>query len=80
MLPGLRAQYRERRDLCLDLFGQIFDLRDRSLGDNTTIYDGYVKPSSLHPPNFWAEKFDEPKQFPVISFVPPTSGMFLWVS
>lgn len=80
-LPGLRAQYRQRRDLCVDLFGGFFVLKARSPGTNGTVYDGYVKSKSLQCSNYWVEKFDdENKQFPVISFVPPTSGMFLWVS
>ncbi|KAF5364252.1 hypothetical protein D9756_000658 [Leucocoprinus leucothites] len=79
-LRGLGTQYRERRDLCIDLFAEFFKLKPRSPGINGTPYDGYLKPRSLHSFDYWTEKFvDVPNESPVISFVPPTSGMFLWL-
>jgi len=79
-LQGLRAQYRNRRDFCVDCFGDSFDLVPRSAGFNYTVYDGYIKTKTVQPQNKWAEKFvDRGKQFPVFSFVPPSSGMFVWL-
>ncbi|KAJ3571430.1 hypothetical protein NP233_g3765 [Leucocoprinus birnbaumii] len=79
-LRGLRAQYTERRDLCIDLFHEFFELQEQSPGVKGTPYNGYLKSRSPEALNYWAEKFDdEVKQRPVISFVPPTSGMFLWL-
>jgi len=79
-LQGIRAQYRERRDFCVDCFDDAFHLVPRSAGVNYTIYDGYIKSKMVLPQNKWKEKFiDREKQFPVFSFTPPTSGMFVWL-
>ncbi|KAF9451689.1 PLP-dependent transferase [Macrolepiota fuliginosa MF-IS2] len=78
-LQGLRAQYRERRNFCLDCFGDFFELEARSTA-STAIYDGYIKTKPIQPSNKWTEEFvHREKRFPVFSFVPPTSGMFVWL-
>ncbi|CAL1700165.1 unnamed protein product [Somion occarium] len=77
-LHGLAVQYTGRRDYIIDCFAEEFHLRS-SIGttgiwNGLEVYDLYAKPkrnaSGL-------EKFDfGPK---LISFVPPTSGMFIWL-
>lgn len=43
-------------------------------------YDGYIKREAATYLKNWSENFTATdNSFPVISFVPPTSGMFLWV-
>ncbi|KAL6309824.1 PLP-dependent transferase [Sparassis latifolia] len=75
-LQGLAIQYTRRRDFFVDCFANEFDLKrstsDFSLWQGWDVYDGYTKPRN----QFMSEKKSSVK---VLSFVPPTSGMFLWV-
>lgn len=78
-LEGLAVQYKTRRDYIIDCFAEEFHLR-RSLGTHGVwkdleVYDLYAKPPS---DASGLEKFDFGSK--LISFVPPTSGMFIWVS
>lgn len=84
--PGIRFQYKLRRDLFLDIISEEFDL-STSTGSSSmgawagcTVYTAYTKSKtttcrlSLTSNN---EKTPERKR--MLSFVAPSSGMFLWV-
>lgn len=74
---GIRAQYTARRDLLVDLFHEHFDIRSDlvSFGPGAGVRAmpgmvGYAKRSGK------GEKHSADR---IISFVPPTSGMFVCV-
>ncbi|PPQ63863.1 hypothetical protein CVT24_009489 [Panaeolus cyanescens] len=73
-LRGIRAQYTDRRDYLLDCFQEKFHLETctspMSIWDGSVSYAAYAKTS---------RGSDEKQRGPMFSFVPPTSGMFLWI-
>lgn len=75
-LQGLASQYKSKRDFFLDCFLDEYDVRHATsslaLWKGWTVYEAYSKPSG----GFMSEKKARVK---VLSFVPPTSGMFLWL-
>ncbi|TFY78193.1 hypothetical protein EWM64_g5817 [Hericium alpestre] len=81
-LRGLRMQYKLRRDLFVDLLSDEFDLREsvgtRAQGpwERCTVYTAYAKPRGRALP--WMSEKHAAK--PLFSFVPPSSGMFVWVA
>lgn len=84
--PGIRFQYKLRRDLFLDIISEEFDL-STSIGSSsmgiwagTTVYTGYTKSKASTfrlPLTRTNEKTVERKR--ILSLVAPSSGMFLWV-
>lgn len=85
--PGIRFQYKLRRDLFLDIISEEFDLSTStvysSIGawSGCTVYTAYARPKAstlLSPVTGSNEKTRERKR--MLSFVAPSSGMFLWVS
>ncbi|KAI0082536.1 PLP-dependent transferase [Panus rudis PR-1116 ss-1] len=77
-LHGLNVQYTIRRDFLIDSFFDEFHVRSsygtKGLWKGLEVYDVYAKPKSS---GSALEKFERgPKMF---SFVPPTSGMFIWM-
>ncbi|KAH8824728.1 pyridoxal phosphate-dependent transferase [Flagelloscypha sp. PMI_526] len=80
-LRGLRLQYAQRRDNFIDLVGEGFDLRAslassdaRSYQRGSVVYYAYPKST------VWTEKWSRgDSSNPFFSFVPSTSGMFLWI-
>ncbi|KAJ7068243.1 pyridoxal phosphate-dependent transferase [Mycena amicta] len=78
-LKGLRSQYTLRRDFLVDCFSDEFQLTvaPGSVGDiweGCQVYSGSVKPKFT---SFFNEK--TPPSKALFSFVPPTSGMFVWL-
>ncbi|EKM80315.1 hypothetical protein AGABI1DRAFT_113513 [Agaricus bisporus var. burnettii JB137-S8] len=79
-LRGLRGQYRKRRDFCIDCFAESFELKASTVNGHQTTYDGYIRREESTYSKRWQENFMGTDDFfPVISFMPPTSGMFLWI-
>ncbi|KAF7301640.1 Aminotran-1-2 domain-containing protein [Mycena indigotica] len=77
-LKGLRVQYTLRRDFLVDCFANEFQLITTSGTDmwaGCQVFNGSVKPKSTT--HFFNEKV--PLSTPIFSFVPPTSGMFVWL-
>ncbi|KAF9058171.1 pyridoxal phosphate-dependent transferase [Panaeolus papilionaceus] len=68
-LKGIRTQYTERRDYLLDCFEEKFNLETCSSPDGSVPYAAYKKTS--------VDKTQ--KGLVLFSFVPPTSGMFVWL-
>lgn len=66
---GLCAQYTKRRDFFVDLLIQKFDIEIKKSSDKSSgvdVYQASLRNSRL--------------KRPIFSFVPPTAGMFIWVS
>ncbi|KAI0041420.1 PLP-dependent transferase [Auriscalpium vulgare] len=80
-LRGIATQYRLRRDFFCDLLGDAFDLRVSTPTHGTwagcLVHTAYAKRPSSARPRFSEKSADMRK--PLLSFVPPSSGMFLWV-
>ncbi|KAA1477299.1 PLP-dependent transferase [Dentipellis sp. KUC8613] len=82
-LRGLRMQYKARRDLFVDLLAGAFDLqravgtREMGAWAGMTVYTAYAK----HQGGMWGAGAGEKtgERDPLFSFVPPSSGMFVWV-
>lgn len=75
-------QYRTRRDFFIDCLGEEFHLQlgrsDASVWQGCDVYQAFPKIK-----NTFVENMDEKAALfngPLFSFVPPTSGMFVWVS
>ncbi|TFY60507.1 hypothetical protein EVG20_g7392 [Dentipellis fragilis] len=84
-LRGLRIQYKARRDLFVDLLSEEFDLQ-RAVGTHElgawhgqTVYTAYVKQRGGALWGSRSEKASVGLGGPLFSFVPPSSGMFVWV-
>ncbi|KAF7332154.1 Aminotran-1-2 domain-containing protein [Mycena kentingensis (nom. inval.)] len=78
-LKGLRVQYTVRRDFLVDCFADEFNLslEPAAVGDiweGCQVYHGSVKRKNTV---FWSEKAAH--STPLFSFVPPSSGMFIWL-
>lgn len=74
-LRGLRAQYSMRRDAFVDAMVDEFHITfgaGKGRLEGATVYQCNLKKAGV------LGSFSE-KAKPVISFVPPTSGMFVWV-
>jgi aromatic amino acid aminotransferase I / 2-aminoadipate transaminase len=78
-LRGLRAQYAARRDHFIDVLSDVFELEARLSTQGRwagcEVYTAYAKPIG--------EKkvmLEKRARKPLFEFVPPTSGMFVWVS
>ncbi|KAL1735979.1 pyridoxal phosphate-dependent transferase [Schizophyllum commune] len=74
-LRALRLQYKQRRDFFIDCFDDEFNMR-RSIAvsgahQGAVVYEGSLKPLR-------GEKFAASGKT-LFSFVPPTSGMFVWI-
>ncbi|KAI0247958.1 PLP-dependent transferase [Lactifluus subvellereus] len=72
-LRGLRSQYRHRRDFLIDCLAEEFDLFPAPASvvpgawAHAVVLSAYPRGSALN------------KTRPLLSFVPPSSGMFVWV-
>ncbi|EPQ59207.1 PLP-dependent transferase [Gloeophyllum trabeum ATCC 11539] len=79
-LRGLGAQYTARRDFFIDAFAEEFDL-DLSTGQSGAWRgcDVYLATEKVKPTGEMSEKFALTARRPLFSFVPPTSGMFVWL-
>ena len=76
---GLNVQYKTRRDIFIDAFEEDLDLQTTSATDvafwqGLTVYSACAKSGNRQ----MYEK-SSLAQRALFSFVPPTSGMFLWV-
>ncbi|KAI0751113.1 PLP-dependent transferase [Daedaleopsis nitida] len=83
-LQGLAVQYKSRRDFFIDALEEEFHLR-RSVGatgawTGCTVYTASAKPQNVFGRSLqMSEKFGGFGAKPLFSFVPPTSGMFVWL-
>ncbi|KAI0041417.1 PLP-dependent transferase [Auriscalpium vulgare] len=80
-LRGLATQYKLRRDFFCDLLGDAFELRvstpTRGAWAGCAVHTAYAKrPASAR--LRLSEKSADTRK-PLLSFVPPSSGMFVWV-
>ncbi|KAI0065787.1 PLP-dependent transferase [Artomyces pyxidatus] len=76
-LQGIRTQYKMRRDFFIDVLADEFDLQlgthAQGIWAGAPVYTAYSKPTGGY---FMREKSASKALF---SFVPPSSGMFLWI-
>jgi aromatic amino acid aminotransferase I len=73
-LKGIKAQYTTRRDAFIDAIMHELDIsltKGEGILEGATVYQGSIKESK--------GTVTEKKKIRV-SFVPPSSGMFVWVS
>ncbi|KZT24540.1 PLP-dependent transferase [Neolentinus lepideus HHB14362 ss-1] len=78
-LRGLGTQYRSRRDFFIDTFADEFDLTlSTGEGGAWRGCDVYAA-SEKRDAHGEGEKFAMTARTPLFSFVPPTSGMFIWL-
>ncbi|ESK97603.1 aromatic amino acid aminotransferase [Moniliophthora roreri MCA 2997] len=77
-LKALRIQYKQRRDYFIDCLGRDFHLQRTFARDGfregAVVYEGFLKSQNT----FISEKSIVSSQR-VFSFIPPTSGMFIWL-
>lgn len=77
-LRALQLQYTQRRDHFIDALVKEFDLRivkgREGYSAGCDVYNAYAKPRK----GLFSEKTSINDQA-LFSFVPPTSGMFVWV-
>ncbi|KIM25871.1 hypothetical protein M408DRAFT_17111 [Serendipita vermifera MAFF 305830] len=74
-LQGIKAQYTLRRDAFIDAMMHELDItltQGTGILEGATVYQGSIKESG------WSV-MTEKKKKPRVSFVPPTSGMFVWL-
>ena len=76
-LQGLRAQYRHRRDFFVDCLAEEFDLlpAPASAVHGAQAADNHVMVLSAYPRGSALKE----KTRPLMSFVPPSSGMYVWI-
>ncbi|KAJ7180012.1 pyridoxal phosphate-dependent transferase [Mycena crocata] len=79
-LKALRLQYTLRRNTLLDCLAEEFQMTvtasTTGMWEGCQVYSGSVKPKrSIN--GYFNEK--APMSTPLFSFVPPTSGMFVWI-
>ncbi|KAL4247015.1 Class-I pyridoxal-phosphate-dependent aminotransferase-like protein [Abortiporus biennis] len=79
-LHGLAVEYTHRRNFLIDSLAEEFHIR-KSIGtqdvwNGLEVYDAYLKPIQNTSGDI-SEKFDIGTK--MFSFVPPTSGMFVWI-
>ncbi|EIW69475.1 hypothetical protein TREMEDRAFT_71644 [Tremella mesenterica DSM 1558] len=95
-LRGIKAMYKMRRDWMCDAFENVFHLEidDAPNGVKTNdvvfdIFDGtargvtcYAKPTDDTAAGRWDEKkgFSSKHGLPLVSFIPPTAGMFIFLA
>ena len=75
-LQGIKAQYTTRRDAFIDAMMAELDIsltKGTGILEGATVFEGSIKETG------WSV-MTERKKKPRVSFVPPTSGMFVWVS
>jgi aromatic amino acid aminotransferase I len=75
-LKGIKAQYTARRDALIDAMMNELDIsltKGTGILEGATVFEGSIKESGR-------SAIMEKKRRIVVSFVPPTSGMFVWVS
>ncbi|TFK75944.1 PLP-dependent transferase [Pluteus cervinus] len=70
-LRGLQAQYISRRDFFVDCLLDTFHFTPVTVADEKSLWDGGVI--------YQAFREKSGNRSPVLSFVPPTSGMFVWL-
>jgi aromatic amino acid aminotransferase I len=74
-LHGLSKQYTMRRDAFFDyLFEEFFITRTHCKGDGRDLYSAFAKKSTIS-----GHERDEGCSKVLFSFIPPTSGMFIWI-
>lgn len=76
-LQGIKAQYTTRRDAFIDAMMHELDIsltKGTGILEGATVYEGSIKETG------WSVMSEKEKKRPRVSFVPPTSGMFVWVS
>ncbi|KAF9520549.1 hypothetical protein BS47DRAFT_641929 [Hydnum rufescens UP504] len=74
-LRGLRGQYRLRRDLTIDLFYRHFDIQ-QEYDSGQSVLVAYPHHSQKGVPD---EKPGSRKSTALFEFVPPSTGMFIWI-
>lgn len=78
---GLQTQYTIRRDFIIDRFAEEFDLQSVKETEidcfkGRVVYTAYPRSRST----LWmSEKSSPLDRKPLLSFIPPTSGMFVWL-
>ncbi|KAF8165378.1 pyridoxal phosphate-dependent transferase [Crassisporium funariophilum] len=72
-LKGLGSEYRHRRDFFIDCLADKFHLE---LGESTM---GWSKGCERYFASKKGDNFKRGKGAPMFSFIPPTSGMFVWL-
>ena len=75
-LKGIKAQYTTRRDAFIDTIMDEVDIsltKGEGILEGATVYQGSIKGAK-------GTVMLEKKRKIRVSFVPPTSGMFVWVS
>ncbi|KII94834.1 hypothetical protein PLICRDRAFT_193623 [Plicaturopsis crispa FD-325 SS-3] len=80
-LQGLGTQYTLRRDHFIDCLADEFHLQ-RAPGGGQGVWGGSDIYIASQKPSRWnnlSEKYASASRKPMFSFVPPTSGMFLWI-
>ncbi|KIK59151.1 hypothetical protein GYMLUDRAFT_44904 [Collybiopsis luxurians FD-317 M1] len=79
-LKALRLQYRQRRDYLLDCLAEEFHLQS-SMSTQGYTAGALIYYASLKPKRSFVSLTEKNEAFsrPVFSFVPPTSGMFVWL-
>ena len=86
-MRGLRTEYTLRRDFFLDQLSEQFHLHPVYVAQGgwagSTAYVARAKPKHIRSLTGGGDVADEKGVFgekPLFSFVPPTAGMFVWVS
>ncbi|KAK0453901.1 pyridoxal phosphate-dependent transferase [Armillaria borealis] len=77
-LRALRLQYQQRRDAFIDALADAFQL-DMGIEINGHRKGSLVYHASLKPERQFSEKSSMRYSKPLFSFVPPSSGMFVWL-
>ncbi|KAG7449369.1 PLP-dependent transferase [Guyanagaster necrorhizus] len=77
-LRALRLQYQQRRDAFIDALADAFQL-DMAIEMNGHRKGSLVYHASLKPERQFSEKSSMRYSKPLFSFVPPSSGMFVWL-
>jgi len=84
-LEGIQGQYTLRRDFFVDAFFDTFDIRPATpevaaFGAGLPVMTAYLKSSDSNTDgNEMSEKYPLSLKTPLFSFIPPSSGMFVWV-
>lgn len=78
VLTGLAAEYKHRRDYFVQCLNEEFhlerSLEERGVWKGCNVYGAYAKP------RLQVKSEKEAPPVKMFSFVPPSSGMFVWVS
>jgi aromatic amino acid aminotransferase I len=76
-LRGIKAHYRMRRDWICDAFEDNFHLEIDTNNSNSSVlevFDGLGRGVTCY------DKSSGEKPIPLVSFIPPTAGMFIWLA